>query len=208
MSCTRAFASIGAALALLACTTAPPRAAPRAGTVGPEARPARALATAPAVAQLGPAARAALARTPFPMLVLPEEYAARSIVMAEDRWASVAWADRDDEPHFAITLSATDVWHDLGDDTSQVHEVPPSTDMVRGFPATTGTNEGIRFVTWIDGEIAWTLDVHCWDHQHDVRCTEAAFAIDIANALVPAHAAQAPASPGTIGPAPQGEVAP
>jgi hypothetical protein len=196
---TRWIVSTSLALALSACTTTTPDRTPASGSVGPEARPARALVSSPAVAQLSPASRAELVRTPFPMLVLPAQYAERSVVMAEAHWAAVSWSDRDQEPLFALTVTATDVWNDLGDDSSQVHPTPPTTDTVRGLPATTATNEGIRFVSWIDGNIAWTLDVMCFDHEHDVRCTESGFAIELANSLVPAHVGSQGPTPGAIG---------
>lgn len=132
---------------------------------------------------LSPEARAELARAPFPMLLLPREYAAATRITTGERWAALAW--RDDA--LTISLHATDHARPVVSD-DEVVTAPPPDDSVRGEPARVMLNEQIRSVAWIEDGVAYALEVECARPMDDARCTEPDFALALAERLVAAGA--------------------
>jgi hypothetical protein len=115
------------------------------------------------------------------MVLLPERYAARSVVMVEPAWAAVSY--RDDELAISIHASAES---QAVLSPEEVAAIPPAADRVRGVEARVTLNEQIRGVSWTEGEVAYSLEVECSRPMEDVRCTETAFVLQLANELVPA----------------------
>ena len=134
-----------------------------------------------AIALLAPEARAALAASPVPMLVLPADRARATTILTGERWAALHF--RDDA--LTISLHATDVSHPVvGDD--EVAHLPPPPDTVRGRPARVLFNEQIRSVAWEEGPVSYALEVECARPFEDTRCTEPDFVLELADALVAA----------------------
>ena len=134
-----------------------------------------------AIALLAPEARAALAASPVPMLVLPADRARATTILTGEHWTALHF--RDDA--LTISLHATDVSHPVvGDD--EVAHLPPPPDTVRGRPARVLFNEQIRSVAWEEGPVSYALEVECAQPFEDTRCTEPDFVLELADALVAA----------------------
>ncbi len=52
------------------------------------------------------------------------------------------------------------------------------------MPARSGVNEGIRYVTWNQGDTAYSLELECYEAHADPRCAEPGLALDLADELV------------------------
>lgn len=174
-----------AAVALTACTAEEPNAHHAALD---EVAPAPILDDAPTVAPPAPDEDArrsddvshsseALRAVPFPVLLLPERFREGAVITSGTVWYAMSY-DRPRDVNVAIHA------------TNQVHmtledeELPPPNAEVRGVPAHTGVNEGIRSITWEDAEVAYVVEVECWNVFEDPRCTEPDFARQIAEDLV------------------------
>ncbi|GAB4210835.1 MAG: hypothetical protein OHK0013_31950 [Sandaracinaceae bacterium] len=122
--------------------------------------------------------RAALARVPFRVLLLPARWSPRVMSTEGQRWvAQTAHADG-----IHLSLHGTDVEHpDLRD--GEVENLPVPSTLVRGVPAWVTLNEQIRAVSFHDGAVAWSLEVECDRPLDDTRCTEPGFALDLAEQL-------------------------
>lgn len=167
--------------------TAPLETAAAEATAGPTPTVTPPAAAPPdAIALLAPEARAALAASPVPMLVLPADRARATTVLTGERSAGERWAAlhfRDEA--LTISLHATDVSHPVvGDD--EVAHLPPPPDTVRGRPARVLFNEQIRSVAWEEGPVSYALEVECARPFDDTRCTEPDFVLELADALVAA----------------------
>lgn len=81
-------------------------------------------------------------------------------------------------PHFSalsvqlgglsVSISGTDVRHDLAEEEPPL----PAPHQVRGRPATFTVNDGIRSVSWDEANVAWIVDVECYDVEGDARCAD------------------------------------
>lgn len=81
-----------------------------------------------------------------------------------------------------LILQATDVIHATLPNGAQV---PPPPERVRGVPARTTVNEGIRSVTWGEIGAQYSLEVECHeDPLRDSRCAMPGFALNLAEELV------------------------
>ncbi|AKF05980.1 hypothetical protein [Sandaracinus amylolyticus] len=136
-------------------------------------------------ALLSPESRAALDQAPFPMLLLPAEYARGTIVTSGESWVALSY--RDDA--LTISLHATNVAHPVVSD-DEVVTAPPPDESVRGEPARVTVNELIRSVAWTEGDVAFALEVECARPEDDARCTERGFVLSLADRLVPAGGAR------------------
>ncbi|UJR79542.1 hypothetical protein [Sandaracinus amylolyticus] len=175
------------ALALAACATShspsgptepPPEPAPTPTPTTPE----RTLSDDPAVATLPAGSREELARSPLPMLVLPAAYAARSTVMAGERWCAISYRDEE----IAIALEGSNRGH-AQLSPEELQGLPAPRASVRGQPARETINEGIRSLAWMEGDVAYSIEIECSRPSSDTRCTESAFLSELASGLVPAH---------------------
>lgn len=136
---------------------------------------------------LPPASRAALEAAPVPMLLLPAEHAAGSLVTSGEHWAALSY--RDDA--LTISIHATDVSHPVVAD-DELLQLPPPESSVRGEPARVTMNEQIQSVTWSEGgpsgsAVSYVLEVECARPFDDTRCTESDFVLELAERLVPAN---------------------
>lgn len=140
---------------------------------------AQPLANEPAYAALDATSRDAVDRSPVPVLLLPVDYAADAQVMVGPRWLAVAWS-RDG---LTLNLHATDA---AGPALSEeeLQRLPPATHEVRGVPARTTVNDGIRSVAWEHEGVAYSLEAECADVSEDVRCAAPTFLLELADALV------------------------
>ena len=62
-------------------------------------------------------------------------------------------------------------------------EVPEAKLRVRGQPARTTVNEGIRSLSWEEAGVAYVIEVECEAPFEDARCTEADYIQDLAASL-------------------------
>lgn len=167
------------ALLLAGCGSSEPDPAEAHLVQGSAERPA-ARAPGAAAAALDAESRAALARVPFRVLLLPARWAPRVMSVEGQRW--VAQAAHEDGVH--LSLHGTDVAHpDLRDD--EVANLPTPTTLVRGVPAWITLNEQVRSAAWNEGAVAWSLEVECERPFEDARCTEEEFVRTLAEALEP-----------------------
>lgn len=140
----------------------------------------RAALQAPSLSGLPEASREAVAQARIPVLLLPERFAAESVVTVGPRWYAVSFhRDRD----VTVSIHATDMVHGALSDEERA-ALPPPEHQVRGVPARTGVNEGIRYVTFTEDGVAYALEVECWDVRSDPRCTAPYWALDLADELV------------------------
>jgi hypothetical protein len=169
------------ALVLSACGSAEPDATEAHLVQGSAERPAARAPGAALGATLGgldAESREALARVPFPVLLLPARWSPRVMSVEGQRW--VAESAHQDGVHLA--LHGTDVAHpDLRDE--EVANVPTPTTLVRGVPAWITLNEQVRSAAWNEGAVAWSLEVECERPFEDTRCTEDEFVRTLAEAL-------------------------
>jgi hypothetical protein len=141
---------------------------------------------APAPAELGsspldaldPPSRVAIDSSPIPVLLLPGEWNARSIVTSGRGFYAISARDGE----VTIALHATDIVHHAGDG----HADADRDQVVRDRPARVLVNEGIRSVTWEEGAVSYVVEVECFHPFEDPRCTEDTFVLELANGLVEA----------------------
>lgn len=124
--------------------------------------------------------RAALARSPVPVLLLPSPYASASTLTSGRGFYAISAR----EGELAIALHATDIVHAPGDGVP----LPARDHEVRGRPALVLVNEGVRSVTWEEGRVSYVLELECYHPFEDPRCTEDDFVLSLAEALVPVEA--------------------
>lgn len=129
-----------------------------------------------ALAGLDDAARAAVLRSPVPVLLLPEEHAAASVVTAGPGYYAVSARAGE----LTLSIHATDVEHARGDG----RQAPPRAHEVRGRPALVLVNDGIRSVTWEEGRTSYVVEVECFRALEDERCVEERFVLALAESLV------------------------
>ena len=141
--------------------------------------PSEPRAVEPAYAALDAASRDAVGRSPVPVLLLPERYAADAQVMVGPRWLAVAYS-RDG---LTLNLHATDAAVNALSE-EELQRVEPAPHRVRGVPARTTVNDGIRAVTWEHEGVAYSLEVECADVLDDERCAAPTFAFSLADELV------------------------
>lgn len=164
--------SIATVIALLACGGSEPPAAPATAT-------AQAIAIEPAYATLDEESRDAVRRSPVPVLLLPAEYAPDAQVMAGPRWLAVAWS----KEGLTLNLHATDAAAPALS-PEELQRLPPAALSVRGVPARSTVNDGIRALAWEHEGVAYSLEVECANVLEDARCASPDFALTLADALV------------------------
>lgn len=121
-----------------------------------------------------------LAQSPVPALLFPERFAAETVVTSGPRWFAASYHE---DGEITLSIHATDVVHNrLGEREAQ--RIPPAVHEVRGEPARTTVNEGIRAITWNHEGVAYALEVECYEPFSDDRCTEPYWALDLADELV------------------------
>jgi len=133
-----------------------------------------ALQEAPALEAMGASSQEAALTSNVRPLLLPMPYAAATEALTGPRWFALSYRD----PTHTISLHATDVVHHRLDE-----QVPPGRFVVRGVPARSTVNEGIRAVTWTHENVAYALEVECARPFSDERCTNADYALDLAEQL-------------------------
>jgi hypothetical protein len=152
------------------------------GTEAPAPQPGASiqpLANELAYASLDPESRAAVDRSPVPVLLLPERFAADAHVMAGPRWLAIAYS----KEGLTLSLHATDhAAPALSEE--ELQRIPRATHEVRGVAARTTVNDGIRAVTWEHEGVAYSLEVECADVLEDSRCAAPTFALALADELV------------------------
>lgn len=127
---------------------------------------------------LSAASRATLEETPLPVLVFPARYAPQTRATSGEHFFALS-AQVDNTTLF---LGGTNVVHTSLPESAIV---PPPDAEVRGMPAHTTVNEGIRIVTWGEPGAYYSLEIECNEHpRSDSRCTSPGFALDLADELV------------------------
>ena len=169
-------APAGSSVGSLDTTSAPP-VAPRDPAAATAVAPAPSVP--PAVAALPAASAAALASSPVAMLVLPEPYAAGSVVTSGPHWAALSFQG----DGVTVSLHATDVSHDVLT-AEELARLPAPEASVRGRPARIAVNELIRSVSWDEGPVSYSLEVECARPAEDRRCTEDRFLLELGAQLV------------------------
>lgn len=145
---------------------------------GPAADPAReAVSELGALDPLDATSRDAVLSAPVPVLLLPDEWAPASRVMAGRGYYAVSAR----EGELSVSLHATDIAHAPADGM----QVPAREHTVRGQPALVMVNDAIRSVTWEEGRTSYVLEVECYRALEDPRCTEDAYVLELAESLVP-----------------------
>lgn len=128
-----------------------------------------------------PASRAAVDATTVPLL-LPDDLslAATAVVTSGERWVAASIAQGD----HTIAIHATR-------ETMAPPQAPPAhRSRLRGVPATVSANEGVRVATWMEGGVAYMIDVECTRPAEDARCTQEGFVRALAERLVRVEAAR------------------
>lgn len=114
---------------------------------------------------------------PFPVLLLPDRFAEGVVITSGTVWYAMSY----DRPRdITVSIHATNQVHM----TLEGEEVPPPNSQVRGVPAYTGVEEGIRSITWENADVAYVVEVECWNVFEDPRCTEPDFVRKVAEDLV------------------------
>jgi hypothetical protein len=114
--------------------------------------------------------------SPIRVLTLPAPWDTRNTLIVEPAYYAVSAYS----PEVSIGLQGTNVLHHPGDG----RPAPQREQQVRGFPALVTQDEGIRSITWAENGVFYALDVECAHPFSDPRCTEDAFIVELANALV------------------------
>ena len=173
---------LAAAMAQIVLALAAPGCVPTPAEPAPSGSGLTLAASAPEVAALGQESQASLTRSRVPMYVLPSEYAQGTLVMDGEQWSALSFHD----DQLTISLHATGTWHDQVTDDELATIGEPNA-RVGTHQAWMTINEGIRALSWNEGDVAYVLDVECSQPEQDVRCTEGAFLTALAARLVPAH---------------------
>ncbi|MFK8002026.1 MAG: hypothetical protein AB8H86_20690 [Polyangiales bacterium] len=122
--------------------------------------------------------RAVLDETTLPVLLFPTRYAGLTHASAGEHFFSLNVQTE----RMTLILQGTDVVHATLPEGAQV---PAPRETVRGIPARTTVNEGIRSVTWGEVGAEYSLEVECHeDPLVDSRCATPGFALDLAEELV------------------------
>lgn len=117
----------------------------------------------------------ALRRTQIPLLVLPERYMRGAVVTARRQWYGIHHRNAE----LTLYLHGTRVFVDAPADLEEVvYDFE-----VRGRGALESMNDGIRTVSWMENDTAYTLDVECRSFL-DARCRETEFVAALAAELV------------------------
>jgi len=125
--------------------------------------------------RLTDAARVEVDRSPLPALVVAEtKLLASTVVTTGPHWYSATSRDGG----LTTTLHGTRLAH-------QHAHIPPASgrSAVRGRPAFVTENEGIVSAAWVEGGVAYALDVECRDRD-DARCHGEGFVVGLASRLV------------------------
>ncbi|HJL16417.1 MAG TPA: cell wall-binding repeat-containing protein [Sandaracinaceae bacterium LLY-WYZ-13_1] len=128
-------------------------------------------------ARLSAASRRALAEAPTERVLLPPDALLDDAVITSGP-GFYAVSARAGE--LTISLHAVPRAHHAAVDG--VHPSEPGL-TVRGRPARTSTNDGIRALSWVEDGVAIALEVECFDARTDPRCAERAFVVDLARRL-------------------------
>lgn len=189
----RSACAFGLALGLLACSApepaggkTPPRAKPMASVrptqAPPQAQRLEQEVTWPEASAVDGATRAALTdearaavdRAPVPALVVARpELLARSVIMAKEHWYAVS-ASHDG---LTVSIHASRVAH-------RYPHTPKAQGRgrVRGHHAFVTQNEGIWSAAWVEGGVAYALEVEC-GQRPDARCDDEALVLSLAGDL-------------------------
>ena len=123
-------------------------------------------------------ARRAVEQSTLPVLLLPARFGEATRAVAGPRFLTLNAPDGD----VTVMLQVSNVVHH---GLPEGATVPAPETEVRGVPARTGLNEGIRFVTWGERGAFYSLEVECHSMPlEDVRCASEGFALDLADELV------------------------
>ena len=136
--------------------------------------------THPAFTSLAPESRQNVRQSNVHVLLFPERFAAATVATSGEAWMALSARDGD----LTLSLHATSVVHHDLAEISPGETVPAPAYEVRGVPARSGINEGIRFVTWNQGDTAYSLELECFEVHADPRCAEPGLALDLADELV------------------------
>jgi hypothetical protein len=125
--------------------------------------------------------RAAVDATTVPLL-LPDDLAlaATAVVTSGERWVAASIAQGD----HTIAIHAT------RETMAPPQDPPAHRSRLRGVPATVSANEGVRVATWMEGGVAYMIDVECTRPAEDARCTGEGFVRALAERLVRVEAAR------------------
>lgn len=128
-----------------------------------------------------PSSRAAVDATTVPLL-LPDDLAlaATALVTSGERWVAASIPQGD----HTIAIHAT------REAMAPPADAPVHRDRLRGVPATVSSNEGVRVATWMEGGVAYIIDVECSRPSEDPRCTQEGFVRALAERLVRVEAAR------------------
>lgn len=128
-----------------------------------------------------PESRAALDATAVPLL-LPNDLgvAATAVVTSGERWVAASIAQGD----HTVAIHAT------RETMAPPQDPPVHRDRLRGVPATVTANEGVRVATWMEGGVAYMVDVECSRPSEDARCVEEGFIRALVEGLVRVEAAR------------------
>jgi hypothetical protein len=162
--------------------------APKASTEPPKATPQVATAVRPAVAWPDPAraseaalenlsdvpeARAAIARSPVPVLAPTRVRIASPTLVVES--AYYALSGKDGGATIAIQGTRPALRYE------NLPPVPGNREL-RGLRGFVGVNEGIRTATWMEHGVAYSVDVECQDAR-DERCTSEIYLLELVEGL-------------------------
>jgi hypothetical protein len=156
------------------------------GTAGPShtvAWPAAAVLDRTAAARLSVRAAGVVKRSPVPALV-PKDAALTPLLVATSGEHFFAFSVRHDGVTLSLHATAR-VAHTLpieSPNAGQPGSVPhldafPGSRAVRGVRGLVSQNEKIWTVTWIEGGVAYALDLEC-DDTRDRRCSDEAHLLD------------------------------
>ena len=123
-----------------------------------------------------PGAEAINTPTSVPVLQLPAEYMDHATLITEERWYAIHY----DRQGLNLNLHATTSFVEPPEDID-LEEVEHNV-QIRGAEGFETMDEGIRVVTWIENGAAYDLKVTC-EEEDDTRCTESAFALELAGQL-------------------------
>ena len=179
-------------------TPAPPGAAPARPSVAPVATAQPVAAAQPVGGPTGspgspsprgralrdvmrPESRAAVDATTVPLL-LPDDLAlaATAVVTSGERWVAASIAQGD----HTLAIHAT------RETMAAPTDPPVHRGRLRGVPATVSSNEGVRVATWMEGGVAYMIDVECTRPSEDPRCTQEGFIRALAERLVRVESAR------------------
>lgn len=136
--------------------------------------PSKANLASATLAALDETSRRDVARSPVPVLVSRENDGARTTLVVDAEYYAVS------ERRDGVTIAVQ------GTKLAHRYDGTPTNPGDRGLRGTTGfvtENEGIRSASWIEGGVAYSVDVECADTS-DLRCADDAFVTSVVEGLV------------------------